>query len=379
MIEVNELRTTADLEPVRAEWDELARRVKASVFLSHGWFMACARNLSTTEKLKILLLRDGGRLVGIAPLMSSRTSLRRMPLDQVGFLINVLSPFCDFILEDVEKGIPAILSYLFGAGVFDVFNCSKLLESSPTAPVLQKELERMGIKGYPKQIAEVVYLPIAGPWDDFYNARSRKFRMTRRSVANKISRLGEISVHCASTSDELRPALQSLLQLSALGWKRKEKRDLLAEDAERNLLTALVEWGGGTGNVRIWLLKAANDVIAAEFHLVDGPTIYGIRAQYDPRHFSYSPGRALDYEIVERLFKEGFTRYDMGPGVAEYKRNWTDSSYSVLQVEAFPKRLYPQLVAQLHYKWVPALKQSRVGQSLTGRPEQPCPTDNTES
>jgi len=379
MIEVIELRTIAELERVRVEWDELTERVGASVFLSHGWFMACARNLSTTESLKILMLRDAGRLVGIAPLMNSRTSLRRMPLHQVGFLVNVLSPFCDFILEDVEQGIRAILTYLFTSGGFDVFNCSKLLATSSSAPVLQKELERLGVKGYPRQIAEVVYLPIAGPWEDFYNAKSRKFRMTRRSVANKISRLGEISVECASTPDELRPALGSLLQLSALGWKRKEKRDLLAEDAERDLLTALVGWGSSAGNVRIWLLKAGNDVIAAEFHLVDGTTVYGIRAQYDPQHFSYSPGRALDYEIVERLFKEGFTTYDMGPGVAEYKRNWTDSSYSVLQVEAFPKRLYPQLVAQLHYKWVPALKQSRVGQSLTGRSEQPCPTDNTES
>jgi hypothetical protein len=57
----------------------------------------------------------------------------------------------------------------------------------------------------------------------------------------------------------------------------------------------------------------------------------------------------------------------MGPGVVGYKRNWTDDTYATLQVEAFSKGLYPQLVAKLNYQLIPTLKQSPLGKWLAER------------
>jgi CelD/BcsL family acetyltransferase involved in cellulose biosynthesis len=369
MIEVQEINSRDDLQRLGTEWDSLARRVNPSLFLSHGWFMTCVGALGSTERPRILVLREGGNIVGIAPLLQRKTSLRHMPLTQVGFLDNNLTPFCDFLLVDAQAGVRAILDHLVKCGGFDVLRFQRLLSGSPNLPALKLELERRRMPMFEKPIAEVVYLPIAGEWDAFYNARSRKFRMTRRSVANKIARLGKIGVECAETPEQLKSALAAVLDLSAQGWKRRENRDLLGEDVERRLLTSMVEWAGSTGHVRIWLLRKDQDVIAAEFHLVDSGTAYGLRAQYDPQYYSHSPGRALDYEIVERLFQAGFTTYDMGPGVAEYKRNWSDDTYTTLQVEAFADRFYPQLAAKIHYRLVPALKQSRLGKWLAERNE----------
>lgn len=378
MIEIQEINSRGDLERLGAEWSALANRVNPLLFFSHGWFLTCAGVLDPCDRLRILLLREGGKLVGIAPLSRRKTSLRRMPLTQLGFLAsNNVTPFCDFLLEDPDTGVRAIVDHLVKTGGFDVLRLQRLLPSSPNLSALKQELERRGMPLYERTIAEVVYLPIAGTWDDFYNSKSRKFRMTRRSVANKIARLGEISVECAETPEQVTSALAAVLELSAQGWKRREDRDLLGEDVERRLLTSIVERVGSAGNVRIWLLRKDQDVIAAEFHLINGGTAYGIRAQYDPQYFSHSPGRALDYEIVERLFHAGFTTYDMGPGVAEYKRNWSDDTYNTLQVEAFANRFYPRLASEIHYRLVPALKQSAFGRWLAERNRKK--TNTTES
>ena len=367
MIEVQEINSYGDLEIARSDWDALARRVNASVFLSHGWFLACAGVLEPSEGLKVLILRESGRVTGIAPMMTRKTTLRKLPLKQIGFLDNQLTPFCDFLFEENESGVRTVIGYLLEQKQFDVLHFNRLLPSSSIFPVLKGELERQGLTVYEKAVGEVVYLRLTGDWDQFYNAKSRKFRMTRRSVANKISRLGQIQVECAEHPEQLQAALADLLELSAQGWKRQESRDLLGEDVERRLLTALVEWGGREGMVRIWLLRKDKDVIAAEFHIVDGGTAYGLRAQYDPQYFSHSPGRALDYEIVERLFKAGLSTYDMGPGVAEYKRNWSDDTYPTVQIESFSRRLYPQLVAKAHYQLAPAVKKTGLGKWLADR------------
>jgi CelD/BcsL family acetyltransferase involved in cellulose biosynthesis len=367
MIEIQEINTREGLGGLVSDWNDLAERANPSLFLSHGWFSSCAEVLAPSQRLKVLALREAGKLTGIAPLLLRSTSLRHFPLKQVGFLDNDLTPFCDFLLLEPESGVRAIVDYLVKSGGFDLLRFNRMLPSSPNLPFLKRELERRGMTPHENAVAEVVVLRIAGDWDTFYNAKSRKFRMTRRSIANKIARLGEISVECAETPEQLKPALAAVLELSTLGWKRLENRDRLGEDVERRLLTSLVDRAAARQNVRIWMLRKDGDVIAAEFHLVDEGTAYGLRAQYDPQYFSHSPGRALDYEVVERLFKGGFATYDMGPGVAEYKRNWSDDTYASLQIEAFPRRLYPQLAAKVHYRLVPALKQTALGKWIVER------------
>jgi CelD/BcsL family acetyltransferase involved in cellulose biosynthesis len=391
MMEVQEINSREGLEGLASLWNALAERANPSLLQSHGWFSSCAGALARGERLKVLLLQEDGKVTGIAPLLERSTSLRHFPLKQVGFLDNDLTPFCDFLLLQPESGVRAIVDYLVKSGGFDLLRFNRMLPSSPNLPALKRELERRGMATHENAVAEVVVLHIAGDWDAFYNAKSRKFRMTRRSIANKIARLGKISVECAETPEQLKPALAAVLELSALGWKRLKDRDRLGEDIERRLLTSLVEGAGSRHNVRIWLLRKDQDAIAAEFHLVDGGTAYGLRAQYDPQYFSHSPGRALDYEVVERLFKAGFGTYDMGPGVAEYKRNWSDTTYTTLQVEAFSRRLYPQLAAKVHYRLVPALKQTALGKwivergnkkdvpSKSAEPEKPSGAEQAES
>jgi CelD/BcsL family acetyltransferase involved in cellulose biosynthesis len=312
--------------------------------------------------------------------MRSRAVLRGIPLSNLGFLETPLTPFCDFVLdpEHRQPAIQAICSELEKSNEFQLLSLNRLLSDSVVWNQLRPALHPI-TRTYERTSGEVVYLPIAGGWDEFYNAKSRKFRMTRRSIANKIARLGQIRVECARTPEELSNALPALLSLSALGWKQREGRDLLDQHSERRLLSSIVEWAGGRGAARIWLLRKDSDVIAAEFHVIDGTTAYGLRAQYDPQYFSYSPGRALDYEIVERLFQEGFTAYDMGPGVADYKRNWSDATYPIHQLESFSSGLYPQFVAKLHYHWAPALKQTRMGQWLASRSGRECQAVKEES
>src|SRR4051812_13920615 len=115
MIQVEEIRTVAELEKLRSAWDELAGRVNPSVFLSHGWFFTCATNLSASEELRIVLVRDGDRLIGIAPLMRVKRQLRRLPLVEISFLDNPLTPFSDFLVED-ERAATAILEHVLRTG-----------------------------------------------------------------------------------------------------------------------------------------------------------------------------------------------------------------------------------------------------------------------
>src|SRR3974377_16939 len=66
------------LEPPRHEWTELCRRSAATPFQSPQWLIPWTRHLFGGGEIWIVAMRDGGKLVGIAPLFRWGAHERRV-------------------------------------------------------------------------------------------------------------------------------------------------------------------------------------------------------------------------------------------------------------------------------------------------------------
>lgn len=369
MLRVEEIRTLSEFGKLREEWGQLQRAAGSpSLFLSFDWFRVCAQNLRADQQMLILLLRDGTRLVGIAPLMQRRTQVRHFPVNQIEFLANPLSPFADFILIDPTQGLSVILAYLQESRIgWDRLSLDKLHQESPHLQLLCSFLEGGCFTFQKRVVSRTPYLNINQPWEEFYQSQSPKFRKTRRSVANRMRRLGNITVELVTSSENAAWALGQLLALSGRSWKHERGVDYLSPAFEQRLLRDLTQVAGEAGWLRFWLLKKGDQVLAAEFHLDDRGISYGLRTCFDRTYASYSPGTYLDFQIVERLFKDGCVCYDMGPGAADYKLAWTRSAYLRYAVDVYNRKFYPQILGRLQTCWIPAVKASSVGRLIRGR------------
>jgi CelD/BcsL family acetyltransferase involved in cellulose biosynthesis len=218
-------------------------------------------------------------------------------------------------------------------------------------------------------VSKAPYLLVQQAWDDFYQSRPPKFRKTRRSVANRIARLGEVSVELIRRPEEAARGIQQMLGVSERGWKRRQNADLLSREFERAFLGELAQVASEANWLRLWLLRRGEEVLAAEFHLEDHGTVYGMRAQFDEAYAHYSPGSYLDFEIVQSLFRSGCACYDMGPGTAEYKLAWTDRTRSCYGIEAFNRGVYPRMLSFLQHSVIPAVRATPVGRWLRERSE----------
>jgi len=366
MLQIEEIRNLADFEKLRDEWRDLQKAARAdSIFLSHAWFLTCGRCLSAGQRLLILLLRRDGQLVGAAPLLEQGTRVRHLPATQVGFLSNAITPFADFLFLDSDEGLRAVLKHFRERRTnWELLSLSRMREDSPNRVSLERmlsqnqETQRVTVTG------RTPYLQIEGSWESFYQSKSPKFRKTRRSVTNKVERLGSVKVECLMRPEEAALGLELMFAVSERSWKRKQGSDLLAHDFEREFFTQLTRVASSEGWLRLWLLKHEGRPIASEYHLVDHGTVYGLRAQYDEEYSSCSPGNYLDLHIVRYLFENGYRRYDMGPGAVDYKLAWTESDYCCYGVELYNHRLYPQIVGRMETSWIPAIKASAFGRWL---------------
>lgn len=371
MLQIEEIRTLAEFEKLRDEWRDLQKAARAdSIFLSHAWLLTCARCFSAGQQLLILLLRRDGQLVGAAPLLEQSTRVHHLPAMQISFLSNAITPFADFLLIDPEEGLQVILNHFRAARTnWDLLSLNKMREDSPHRDLLQrmlsqkKETHRVTVTG------RTPYLQINDSWEAFYRSKSPKFRKTRRSVTNKVERLGRIEVELLTRPEETASGLEEMFAVSERSWKKKQGKDLLTHEFEREFFTQLTHVASGEGWLRLWLLKHEDRPIASEYHLVDHGTVYGLRAQYDEEYSPCSPGNYLDMHIVRYLFENGCSRYDMGPGAVEYKRAWTESDYRCYDVELYNRRLYSQIVGRMETSWIPAIKASAFGRWLARRKE----------
>jgi len=363
MLRIDELTNLADIESVKDQWLALEERRPElrSFFLSYDWFHACASNLQDTQRLLVLTLRRGSELVGIAPFLVEETRQRGLRVRNLSFLSNPLSPFVDFLWSE-QDCTAAVIEYLHRRKNWDVFALSP--NSEVNANALRGELLGVGLPFDQRTIAQVPYLPITMPWEDFYGAKSRKFRMTRRSIANRVARLHGVEVKHFTDVSNCEEGLELLLRVSRQGWKQREGLDRLTPEFEARFLGEVTRAAAIRGSLHIWVLTHEGKAIAAEYHLQDGATVYGLRAHFDEEYSFYSPGSYLDFEIVKWLHEAGVTRYDMGPGTAFYKMAWTDLTYPVTRIEAYNRTGYAKVLRQLNTRLLPAIKRTAVGRQL---------------
>ena len=116
MITITKISNFKDFLQLNYDWNELLNRQPSdnSVFYTHEWFQCWWRNFGLDSELFILLARDHGKIIGIAPLMLKKVFMRGLPARVLSFIENGNSLHNNFILETQRKreALHSILQYV---------------------------------------------------------------------------------------------------------------------------------------------------------------------------------------------------------------------------------------------------------------------------
>src|ERR1022692_2844996 len=81
-------------------WDALVGKADVThPFLTHDWIRSWWESFGAGRAMKILMVSRGGDLVGIAPLMISRTKIYGIPVRELGSITNDHTRRFDFIVS----------------------------------------------------------------------------------------------------------------------------------------------------------------------------------------------------------------------------------------------------------------------------------------
>jgi CelD/BcsL family acetyltransferase involved in cellulose biosynthesis len=328
MLTIDEITSHEELSLLEAAWQEILTYENIeSPFLDIDWFRCCLEAFGVEKQPCVLFVKDGSDPLGIAPLCLSQDIVRGIPVRKIGFIIAPDTPFVDFIVKSGrrQETLSAIMRYLWNEKneYWDILTLNDWPSESRNYPIVNDILMKRKANSFEGYSSVTPYISIKGTWDRFLECKSSKFRKTRRNIVNRMERLEDVAIDCIQNAD-VREILGEIYRVSERSWKQREGKTITSSNDTRRFFEILTPTAARKGWLFVWLLKVDGTPIAMEYNLKDQGRVYALRADYDESFREFSPGRYLEYHIIESLFERGCNEYNTGPGLNAYKLHWTE-------------------------------------------------------
>lgn len=323
-METEWIHTTERFEALADEWEALlADSEDDNPFLSWAWMSQWWRHYGAGRRLFVITVRDGQRLVGIAPLqrppVRDRWGARTVRFFGTG---DVCTEHLGFILRrgaEVDAG-QRLLDFLCTTlkNRWDLLELRDMADTSPTLVACQQALTEAGrlYCRWPGWSYNLVDLPDS--WEAFQQSGSSKRRQRNRKILREIEKLG---VHYAEVTapDQLPEAWDDLRRLHQLRWTAKGEAGCFAsaqlDQFHRSVLPLFLE----RGELALCFLRTHKEAIAASYCVRRNGCVYSYQAGLHPGWLKHRPGQALHLLELQKAIERGDRCYDLLGGNAEAK------------------------------------------------------------
>ncbi|MGD9694496.1 MAG: GNAT family N-acetyltransferase [Thermoleophilia bacterium] len=351
-LDVDLVEDDAGLARVRDDWEALAAATRRPGSLP-DLLIAWRRHVAPREALtRVVTVRDGGRLVGLAPFLVDRGPLGIAYARMFG---TPSLPQRSGILaapgreEEVVRLVARALAASDPApGVISL----QRIDAGAAAPSLLRRAwpEPLGARLHWHQREPAPVLSLAGRgYDDWLATKGSRTRQKLRRARRRLAERG-VAFALAESPAEVAEALDAYRRMHGAHWGdrsrlwREPSMAMLREAAER-----LVPSGG----MRLYLLRTADGIISVEIVLAAGGEAALWNRGWDPAWARESASMVALHDVIEHCFAVGDVRLDLGEKAQPYKLRLSDGDDPVAWATLIPRgRSFPQaVVATAPERW----------------------------
>jgi CelD/BcsL family acetyltransferase involved in cellulose biosynthesis len=318
-----ELDIIEDLDTARAlagEWDALALE-RALPLCAPGWMLPWWQHKAPPGSvLRIVAVRDGGRLIGLAPWFAGRGPGGRV---DVRFLGAELSDRVDVLCaprheHEVREQLLDALARMRPRP--DLVAFEAVSASSSWADDLARG--NPGLARYRNSLlpAPSVALPSGAP-EEWLAARSSNFRGQMRRMRRRLEQRGG-RVRQVVDADEMHAAIDALLALHAARWEGRAESHL----TDPGVATMLHDAAAALGpeRLRLWAAEIDGEPISVQLFLAAGGQVKYWNGGWMERHADLKPTMLTILAALEDGIARGERSLDLGAGTHAYKMRFAD-------------------------------------------------------
>ncbi len=345
-VEVEEIGALEALVSLKQPWALLlADYPGATIFLTHGLVCAWWRAFGSGKRLRILVFRSAGRIIGIAPLMQRVQWHLGAPTRCISPLRNKHILREDLLLpERPRECLDAMLSYFAERRwQWDRLSFANVPEQSPLFGLLADAARRRGLDAPTWRPGRTHWiLPIQGDFADYVRTLSKKLRQELRRHQTRLDTLGPSSHRDLQSRTDQLAALDGVFALERRSWKAQTRNAALTP-ADQGFIRDLLQSLGDNQLGRTMLTTQSDWLIAACVTLAQGDTLYGLTTYYDADASFVGPGALMTQELLRRIWGGPWQRFDFN-GDTPFIRRWGGHGVAHYSTNLFSNTVYARLL-----------------------------------
>jgi len=341
-IVVQRIEDPAAFQALREEWDELlAASLADSFFLTWEWLYAWWTHLAGDRRLFLLVARQGGRLVAIAPLsLRARRVAGVLPLRSVEFLgaDRLSSDYLDVIVRRgwEADAIPALAQYLADARL--ALELASVRRAGCAAAALSRALTQRRWRMWETPTAVCPFIDLSEhTWESYLGTLESKPRNDFLRLLKNLTKKFSVRLEPASSEPQRREFMVHLVRLHNLRWQNLggsdalHTADLVAFHDEVSRVTLERGW------LRLFVLWLDGQPVASLYGFRYGRTFYFVQTGFDPAYGRHAVGLITVGLTIKSAIAEGAEEYDFLRGDEAYKFRWAREVRHLATLEVYPR------------------------------------------
>lgn len=335
---------------LRDEWRTLlSSSAQDHVYLAHEYLCAWWKHLAGSAALRVILVRDGEKIIAAAPMMIRWGTLLRWPVRRLEF-VGAGWGYGAFILTERKKeSLKHIMSVVRKLRGWDIMSLGRFI---PDPEIDASEIAA----STPPEFAShecvpggVPYIPLRGCWNDYLAERSASFRRNLRNRTRKLNKLGSVRfqrVRRFGGGVEMPAVMSSLRMIADRSWKAGEKTAISSDLNVFGYYAEVAERLNDLGSLDVSLLWLNERPIAYIFGATYKKYFLEIDIAFDSELAKVAPGVYLRNCLLQELFEQNYEVYDF-VAYFDYKRNLTSHLRRNDNHVFYRRAFYPLLLRSL--------------------------------
>lgn len=338
-------------------WNSLVKYYgDIGIFISYGWFENWWKAFGKKGELFIVVLMKDKETKAIFPCSIKNNGHG----DYIASLTNDHTCHYDFVIEPAVRQLS--LSRFVQVLQKTYPNARSYFEYMETQGdnfiSLTNELRSKRISAHKGSDPWSPWLRVSGDWMEFYNQLPGRLKNTLKRCRKKAEGQGKLRFEIIQQSEQLDRALNDLFEVEYKSWKGRDGTAIKCHKDVETFYRRFAHWSMQHNHLLLFMLKLDDTLIAADYCLYYGQTVFLLKPGYNESFGHIAPGNLLHSEVFKYLFESSqFTIYNFLGACEPWKMEWTSKTGNYGQIKVYPKTIKGRSLYAFECGWKDLLKE----------------------
>ncbi len=345
-VKVTEINQIDNLAPLAPQWRDLLRETShGSFFQSLEWLQAYWEHYGEDQRLRVLVVEEGGDVTGIVPLAVVPEMTR------VGKVYSLTYPLHDWgwsygpIGRDPSGALEAALEHVRETPRdWETLDLRWAGPGNSLEEITQQAMQKKGFQGIGNTWCETAYVDLSDGWDAYWKTRPTKVRNNHSRQYRRSEELGDLQYIRYrprgleyGDGDPNWEMYDGAVELASRTWQgASETGTTLSHDSVADFFRQTHRLAAEAGALDMNMLKLDGEPVAFGYNYHAHGYVFGLRIGYSPDHPKVGLGNALYMNMFRDGAERGDHTFDMGPGTLERKRHLMTGRRAVRHFVHYP-------------------------------------------